>query len=479
MKTAHINRRGFLRSMVSGIGAVSLLHSATGAGKPNFIIILADNIGYGDFGCYGGTKQRTTNIDRMAKEGVRFTSFYVTSGVCTPSRASLMTGCYPRRVGLDYTESDGEVLRPDSPCGLNPEEITVAEVLKPQGYFNAIVGKWHLGDQPPFLPTRQGFDYYFGIPYSDDMVGGLMHKGGKIPYPPLPLMENERVIEAPVDRDTLTKRYTEETIDLIEQHRNQPFFIYLAHAEPGSTAVPNSSERFHGNSANGPYGDALEELDWSTGEILGELARLNLDDRTLVIWTSDNGAVQWTPPRGSNLPLRGWGYTTEEGRRVPCVARWPGKIPSGNVCDAIVTTMDVLPTFAMLAGTRPPQDRIIDGKDIWPLLSRQTTKSPYDAFYYYYGPQLQAVRSGRWKLILPLEERWTSVPGKTARSSAELYDLQNDIGSTANVAADHPGVVRRLIALAEKAREDLGDWKHPGKGQRPVGRVPNPRPQLL
>ncbi len=480
MNPTYVDRRAFLQSIGLGLGAANLLHPATTAEKPNFIIILADNLGYGDLGCFGSTKHRTPNIDRMAEEGMRFTSFYASSGVCTPSRGSLMTGCYPRRVGLHYTDPDGMVLRPISPNGLHPDEITIAEVLKARGYASAIIGKWHLGDQPPFLPTRQGFDYYLGIPYSDDQVEGHMSEGEKMLWPPLPLMENERVIEAPIDRNLLTKRYTEKAIKFMTRHRDTPFFIYLPHAMPGSTPVPFASEQFRGKSANGPYGDSVEEIDWSTGQILAALKRLGLNDNTLIIWTSDNGAPRRDPPQGSNLPLNGWGYTTAEGgQRVPCVARWPGKVPAGKVCDAIATTMDLLPTFARLAGGQAPQDRVIDGKNIWPLLAGQSNESPHEAFYYYYGPQLQAVRSGRWKVFLPLEQRWVNLRGKTGKSSLALYNLQNDIGETTNVAADHPEVVRRFTVLAEKAREELGDVNRPGKGQRPVGRISNPQPQVL
>jgi arylsulfatase A-like enzyme len=416
----------------------------------------------------------------MAREGMCFTDFYASSGVCTPSRASIMTGCYPRRVGLHETDPDGMVLRPVSPNGLHPGEVTVAEVLKSRGYSTSIVGKWHLGDQPAFLPTRQGFDYYLGIPYSDDMVGGRKMPWQQTPWPPLPLMENEQVIDAPVDRNLLTRRYTEKCIELMTRHRDRPFFMYLPHAMPGSTGAPYASERFRGKSANGPYGDAVEEMDWSTGEILAALDRLGLDDNTLVIWTSDNGAPLLDPWHGSNRPLSGWGYTTAEGgQRVPCIARWPGRIPAGGRCSALTTTMDLLPTFARLAGAGPPPGRTIDGKDIWPLLAGQSGESPHQAFYYYSGPQLQAVRSGNWKLCLTSQTQWVSPHGAKTNSPPTLYDLERDIGETTNVAERHPEVVRRLTALAEKAREDLGDVDRPGKGQRPAGRVANPAPRVL
>lgn len=476
-----LSRRVFLGSV--GLGAGSALAAALRAGpaekarrRPNFVVVLCDNLGYGDVGCFGSKKHRTPHVDRMAREGMRLTSFYATSGVCTPSRAGFMTGCYPRRVTMHVDERGGAVLRPVSRKGLHPDEVTIAEVLKAQGYATACVGKWHLGDQPAFLPTRQGFDLYLGIPYSDDMAE-RKDRG----WPPLPLMRNERVIEAPVDRNTLTRRYTEEAVRFIEVNREKPFFLYLPHAMPGSTQAPFASRRFRGKSANGPYGDSVEEIDWSTGEILAALKRLGLDKNTLVVWTSDNGAPRRRPPQGSNAPLRGWGYTTAEGgMRVPCVARWPGRIPADRSCDEICTMMDLLPTFARLADAAAPTDRIIDGKDIWPLLSGQPgAGSPYEAFLYYYMAQLQAVRSGCWKLYLPLDRKQVSLGGKTVSSAAELYDLDADIGETTNLADKHPGVVRRLMALAEGARNDLGDLGRPGKGQRAAAFVKDPVPQTL
>jgi arylsulfatase A len=444
--------------------------------RPNFIIILCDNLGYGDIGCFGSQLHRTRNIDRMADGGMRFTDFYSTSGVCTPSRASLMTGCYPRRINMHVSEDGRPVLSPVAAKGLNPEEITIAEVLRAQGYATACVGKWHLGDQLPFLPTRQGFDYYLGIPYSDDMT-----ERPEQGWPPLPLMENEKVIEAPVDRNLLTRRYTDKTIEFIKEHKDRPFFVYLPHAMPGSTLSPFAGERFRGKSANGPWGDAVEELDWSTGEILRVLKELGLDERTLVVWTSDNGAPRRDPPQGLNLPLSGWGYTSAEGgQRVPCIMRWPGRIPRGSTCRQLCTMMDLLPTFARLAGSEPPQDRIIDGHDIWPLASGEPgAQSPYEAFYYYYMGQLQAVRSGKWKLQLPLEAKLQNFRGRTKACPAELYDLNDDVGESRNLAKKYPDVVTRLLALADKACADLGDHGRAGENQRPAGVVGSPRPQIL
>ncbi|MCA9120542.1 MAG: sulfatase [Planctomycetaceae bacterium] len=444
--------------------------------KPNIVFLFCDNLGYGDAGCFGSTKHRTPHIDRMAAEGMRLTSFYSASGVCTPSRAALMTGCYPRRVGLHKTDPDGVVLRPVSPNGLAPNEITIAEVLKAQGYATTCIGKWHLGDQPELLPTRQGFDSFFGIPYSDDMTP---REGQN--WPELPLMRDEVVIEAPVDRDLLTKRYTEAAVAFIEQNQQRPFFLYLPHAMPGSTRSPYSSEAFRGTSANGPYGDSVEEIDWSTGEILNAIKKLGLDENTLVIWTSDNGAPRRDPPQGSNAPLGGWGYTTMEGgMRVPAVIRWPGKVPAGTSCNELCSLMDMLPTFANLAGGNAPTDRKIDGHDIWPLLSgKANVISPYSAFYYYHMDQLQAVRDRRWKLHLSLANKSTNLRDETAASAARLYDLDADIGETTNVAAEHPEVVRRLEMLAELARQDIGDRDRRGANERPVGRVEDPKPQVL
>jgi len=448
--------------------------AAPAARPPNFIVVFCDNLGYGDIGCFGSKKNRTPNLDRMAAEGMRLTSFYATSGVCTPSRASLMTGCYPRRVNMHEGDGGRVVLFPAARKGLHPDEITIAEVLKERGYATACIGKWHLGDQPPFLPTRQGFDLYFGIPYSDDMVGD--RRPG---WPPLPLMRGEKVVEAPADRDTLTRRYTEEAIRFITEHRDAPFIVYLPQAMPGSTQGGFASERFRGRSDNGIYGDTIEELDWSQGEILAALKRLELDQSTLVIWTSDNGTLNRR--MGSNRPLSGWlGSTMEGAMRVPCIMRWPGKIPAGTTCDELCTTMDLLPTFARLAGAAPPGDRIVDGHDIWPLMSGQEgAESPYEAFFYYMMPQLQAVRSGKWKLHLPLEKKWISYGGRTKAAPARLYDVVADPGETKDLAEAHPEVVRRLRGLAERARADLGDVGRPGENQRPAAFVEAARPQTL
>lgn len=467
---------------------VCALARAAGAAdppRPNFIVVFCDNLGYGDIEPFGSTLHRTPNLSRMAAEGRKFTQFYVTAGVCTPSRASLMTGCYAQRVGMHHNERDGLVLRPVSPYGLNPDEVTVAEVLKARGYATAIVGKWHLGDQPAFLPTRQGFDWFFGVPYSDDMTERQWQQDGSR-WPPLPLMENETVIEAPCDRNGLTKRYTKRAMAWIAEHKDVPFFLYLPHAMPGSTAAPFSSEAFRGKSNNGPWGDAIEELDWSIGAMLDQLRALGIAEHTLVIWTSDNGAPMNADPndfsRGSNRPLSGRGYSTAEGAfRVPTIAWQPGTIPAGTVCDELVATMDLLPTFAALAGGAPPVGRRIDGYNIAGLLHGEPgARTPYSAFYYYQEQQLQAVRSGPWKLFLPLKADARHPhfrPGEESR--ALLFNLVEDIGSEHDVAGAHPDVVARLQALAGAAREELGDTDRPGAGQRAPGKVDDPKPQLL
>jgi arylsulfatase A-like enzyme len=463
-----------LLALLAAVSPVTAAAQTRPAVTPNLILILCDNLGYGDVAPFGSTLHRTPNLDRMAREGMKLTHLYSASGVCTPSRAALMTGLYPKRVSLHMNATGGPVLHPVSPIGLNPDEVTIAEVLKPRGYATGIIGKWHLGDQPEFFPTRQGFDSYWGVPYSDDMTP----RAGS-PNPPLPLMRDETVIEAPVDRNELTRRETEEAIRFIRQHKARPFFLYLPQAMPGSTMAPFVSAAFRGKSKNGPWGDAVEELDWSLGEILGALQREGLDDRTLVIWTSDNGAPRRDPVQGSNLPLGGWGYsTTEGGMRVPGIARWPKQIPAGTTSGELVTLMDMLPTFAFLAQANRSGPGPIDGKNIWPILAGQpNARSPHQAFYYYYLDQLQAVRSGPWKLCLPLSRRRTF--GKVENVPLRLYDVAQDPAEAHDLAAAHPDVVRALEALAADARRDIGDGDQPGVGQRPAGRVANPQPVVL
>ena len=440
--------------------------TASAAEPPNVIIIFTDDQGYGDVGVYGAAKFRTPHLDRMARQGARFTSFYVAAPVCTPSRAALLTGSHPVRVGLGR-----RVLFPYSNTGLHPGEITLAELLKGQGYATAIVGKWHLGHHRKFLPTRQGFDSYFGIPYSNDM-GNHWYSRENFMSPPTPILRDERLIEQQPDQNLLTRRYTEEALRFIRGNKDRPFFLYLAHSMPHWPLA--ASTRFAGRSELGIYGDAIEEIDWSAGEIFKALEELGIDRRTLVIFSSDNGASLRPWQRrgyrpGSNGPLRAGKNTTwEGGMRVPGIMRWPGSIPEGLVQDELATAMDVLPTVARLAGARPPRDRILDGKDIWPLMSGQDgAKTPHEAFYYYRDERLQAVRSGPWKLHVYRPE-WNDSAGNR---KPLLFHLGNDIGERNDVAAGYPGVVERLQTLAERAREDLGDAATGRKGAnlRPVG----------
>jgi len=459
---------------------VSLLAAAALATQqPNVVLILCDNLGNGDIACFNPqTKHRTPNLDRMAAEGRRFTGFYSASGVCSPSRAALMTGCYPRRVGMDTCWQGSAVLRPVDKKGLHAAEDTLAELLKRAGYSTACFGKWHLGDQPEFLPTRQGFDSYLGIPYSEDMVRG------KVPgrdWPELPLLENDRVIEAPTEAEHLTKRLTEAAVQFIAAHKAKPFFIYFPVPGPGSRQVCYPSPAFKGKSANGLYGDAIEEIDWSAGEILKALKSHGVDDKTLIIWTSDNGAVRRTPQQGSNAPYLGWGYSTSEGgMRMPCIMRWPGHIPPCTECRELTTMMDLLPTLTSLSGAASP-GHPIDGRDITPLLLGDAP-SPHDetGFFYYQIRQLQAVRAGPWKLYLPLENKSALGPkAKPQPQPLALYHVRDDLAETTELSAKEPAVVKKLLTLAEEARRTLGDNDQPGTHQRPSGWVENPTPRLL
>ena len=461
--------------------------STTGPVPPNFIIIFCDNLGYGDIEPFGSTLHRTPNLNRMAENGRRFTHFYVTAGVCTPSRASIMTGCYAQRIGMHDNPRDGQVLRPVSPYGLNPSEITVAETLRDAGYITGIFGKWHLGDQPEFLPIQQGFDEFLGIPYSDDMTRKAGQRLGERlqgkHWPDLPLIKNDVVIEAPTDRNMLTKVCTENVLSFIERNYKEPFFIYFPQPMPGSTVAPFASSDFKGKSLNGPWGDSIEEIDWSTGQILNKLEQLDIDDKTLVVWLSDNGAPMAKDmsqlSRGSNRPLHGRGYTTSEGAfRTPTIMHWPGHVPRGTTCDELSTTMDLLPTFARLAGTNPATG--IDGHDIRPLiLGELGAKSPYKAFFYYYRDQLQAVRSGPWKLFVPLNSFERHPHFKRGQSRQPLlFNLVDDIACERNVAHQHAETVARLTQFAECAKADLGDRNRVGIGQRAAGKTretPTPR----
>lgn len=451
--------------------AFALLLSAVAEDRLNFIIIYCDDLGYNDIGPFGSENHRTPHLDEMAAEGRIFTDFYVTSGVCSPSRASLMTGSYPQRVGLHQNEEGRWVLFPGNSRGLNPDETTMAEVLRDAGYVTGMVGKWHLGDQPEYLPTRHGFGSYFGIPYSNDM--GHQDRPEPYAYPPLPLLRDEEVIEEEPDQAQITKRYTEESIQFIEANKDEPFFLYLPHTMPHWPQY--SSEDFAGKSANGAWGDTVEEIDWSTGQILKTLREHGLDEKTIVIFTSDNGGA--TRHGASNAPLSGAkGSTLEGGQRVCMVAWGPGHIPAGTSCGELVTTMDLLPTFAGMAGATLDSERIIDGKDIAPLLTGvKGAKTPHEAFFYYYQGQLQAVRSGPWKLRVPHKP----MRGKNPKPvPLALFHLESDISESVDVSGENSEVVAELQTHAQRIRKDLGDSgrEMEGSGRRAPGHVENAKP---
>lgn len=439
---------------------------------PNFILINCDDLGYADVSCFGSTKQKTPNIDRLAAEGLKLTSFYSTSGVCTPSRTSLMTGCYPRRLSMHTNGVGYWVLFPGNARGLNPEETTIAEIARSKGYATMCIGKWHLGDQPPFLPTKQGFDHYFGIPFSNDM--GQTREDGKVDKTKLatPLLRDETLIESEPDQTQLTKRYTDEAIKFIKANGTKPFFLYLPHSFPHWPHY--ASEQFKGKSANGVYGDCIEEIDWSTGEIRKTLADLKLENNTIVFFTSDNGGVLRSG--ASNAPLKGAKATSfEGGHRVPGILWAPGRIKPGQVTDRIVTTMDLLPTFAATIGAALPA-REIDGRNQRALFGDPAnTKSPYDdsGYLYYFEGHLQAVRAGQWKLRVAKDGPKLS---STPLDQPELYNLDQDPGESKNVAADHPDVIARLMPLIERGRRVIGDGDKDGTEQRKPGLVDDPKP---
>jgi arylsulfatase A-like enzyme len=436
-------------------------------------------MGYGDIGPFGSKLNRTPNLDRMAAEGVKLTSFYA-APVCTPSRAQMMTGCYAKRVSMP------NVIFPSCPTGLSTQEKTVAALLKARGYATMCIGKWHLGDQPEFLPTQHGFDHYLGLPYSNDMGGPVRPakgkgKVGRRPPPPLPLVQDAQVIEAPADQSKLTARYTREAVKFITANKDRPFFLYFPHT---AVHVPlHPGEAFAGKSANGAYGDWVEEVDWSVGRVLAALRDLKLERNTLVLFTSDNGPWLTQGKNGGVAgPLRGGkGSTWEGGMREPTIAWWPDKIPAGTVCDAPASEIDVLPTLVRLAGGDVPTDRVIDGRDIWPLMAGQSQQSPHEALFYFNGNQLQAVRCGPWKLAIAPQSEATakkSPPIPASLESPRLYNLDSDLGETTDVAAQHADVVKRLQGHVAKMDADLG-VKGVGPGVRPCGRVENPKPLLM
>lgn len=430
---------------------------------PNILFIMSDDHAAKAISAYGYGLNQTPNIDRIGQEGMRLNHCYVTNSICTPSRAAILTGTY-NHVNCVYTLE----------TGINNRLPNVAKHLQAGGYQTAIIGKWHLGDQPEFLPTRQGFDYYFGIPYSNDM--GHDSRPQPYKYPPLPLLRMEQVIEEEPDQRYITQRYTREAIKWIKQHREDPFFLYLPHTMPHWPQY--SSEGFAGKSKNGKWGDTVEEIDWSTGELLKALKELGIDGRTLVVFTSDNGGA--THHGASNHPLKGSkGSTYEGGQRVPLVVRWPGRIPAGTSSSKMTTMMDFLPTFARLAGGDTPKDRKIDGRDIWPLLAGKSgARTPHEAFYYYFKGDLHAVRSGPWKLRVGDRppRRQKGKPAPKQPKFPQLFHLEDDIAEAKNVVGKHPEVVGRLQKLIARARKDLGDGKQAGRNTRPAGFRQDARP---
>lgn len=481
MKVLSALPAGLCPALLILAAATSFAADATPARLPNFVIIFTDDQGYADVGCFGAKGFATPNLDRMAKEGRRFTNFHVAQPVCSASRAALLSGCYPNRIGIHGA------LGPKSKHGIHEDEVSIAELLKQRGYATGMAGKWHLGDAPQFLPTRHGFDEYLGLPYSNDMWP--YHPEAKAgTYPPLPLIEGDKAINANVtheDQCQLTTQYTERAVKFIEKNKDRPFFFYLAHSMPH---VPlHVSGKFKGKSQQGLYGDVIMEIDWSVGEVLAALRNHGLDDNTFVIFTSDNGPwLSYGNHAGSADPLReGKGTCWEGGTRVPCIMRWPGRIPADSVCKDPLMTIDIFPTIAKLIGAELPKHRI-DGLDVWPLIAGEPgARNPHTAYFFYYEQsQLQAVWDGRWKLQFPHTYRTLGgkpggrdgTPAKYQQrrlEAPELYDLDADPNETADAANKHPEIVMRLENLAEACREDLGDalTKRQGKKVRQPGKL--------
>lgn len=448
---------------------------------PNVVLIYLDDMGYGDLSLTGATGYRTPNLDKMANNGMFFSNYYSPQAVCSASRAGLLTGCYPNRIGLSGA------LGPNSKVGISEDEETIADVLKKKGYATAIYGKWHLGVQQQFLPTNHGFDEFYGIPYSNDMWP--FHPQRPETYPDLPLFENESIINsavAPDDQTQFTTDFTLRTIDFIKRHKDKPFFVYLPHPMPH---VPlYVSEKFKGKSEQGLYGDVMQEIDWGVGQIIKTLEETGLDENTLLIFTSDNGPwLNYGNHAGNTGGYReGKGTSFEGGQRVPCLMMWKGVIPEGIVCNNLASGIDILPTLAAITGAPLPKNKI-DGVNLLPLLKGDFNTSPRETFYYYYRQNsLEAVRHGRWKLVFPHPGR-TYVgfqPGNDGEPGpldgnypfkGGLYDLRRDPGERYDVSESYPEIVSALKKIANEAREDLGDdlTDEPGNNRREPGRISN------
>ncbi len=476
----------FLRTTVIFLLAVSAAFSADTAvdqRKPNFVIILADDLGYGDLGCYGHPSIRTPNLDRMAAEGVRFTDFYVAAEVCTPSRAALLTGRYPIRSGMAHSQF--RVLRRESMGHLPDDEITIASLLKKQGYATGAVGKWHLGNwmnNPAGHPMKHGFDSYFGLPHSNDMnsvPGKPKGEDNSLDPDPkwwqAPLFEGEKLIEQPTDQTQLTRRYAEQSVKFIRGHKSEPFFLYFASTFPHTPLF--ASEKFRNKTPRGRYGDVVEELDWAVGQILDTLRREGLDKNTFVFFTSDNGPwlIRGLAGGSAGLLRDGKGSTWEGGMREPGIAWWPGKIPAGKVCHEVATTMDLLPTIAHFAGTEAPTDREMDGVDIAPLLTnpdgtgsgagsvtmgRTMMLVPQrEVFCYYRGTELFAARLGPWKAHFITQAAY-GAPKPEPHDPPLLFNLDADPGESFECGADHPDVIAKFKAAVEKHKATLKPVKN-------------------
>jgi arylsulfatase A-like enzyme len=457
---------------------------------PNIILILMDDMGYGDIGRTGANQYVTPNLDRLANQGMQFTWYYSPQAVSSASRAGLLTGCYPNRIGISGA------LMPWSKVGISSEETTIAELLKTKGYYTSIIGKWHLGHLRQFLPLQHGFDEYYGIPYSNDMwpvdfdgvpINLKDTLSIKMKYPILPLIEgNDKVgeVRTLADQDKLTTEYTERAVRFINQHKNEKFFLYLPHS---MVHIPlGVSEKFRGKSKQGMFGDVMMEIDWSVGEIMKALAQNDLDKNTLVIFTSDNGPwLNFGNHAGNAGGLReGKGTSWEGGQRVPCIMRWPGVIPEGEICNKLASSIDILPTLAAVTGASLPTKKI-DGISLLPILLGDKESAPRHEFLYYYQQNsLEGVQKDYWKLVLPhkgisyvgVEPGKDGWPGKTISvtiTEPELYDLRRDPGERYNVSLTYPEIVKELQVVAEEARVDMGDdiTKIQGNNNRKPGTV--------
>ena len=445
---------------------------------PNVVIIFTDDQGYADVGVFGAKGFKTPNLDQMAAKGVKFTHYYAAQAVCSASRAALLTGCYPNRIGIH------NALGPDDTHGINDSETTLAEMLKAKGYQTAIYGKWHLGHHQKFLPTRHGFDEWFGIPYSNDMWPYHPQQGPIFNFPDLPLYENGTVIDTLTEQSQLTTQITERSVDFINRNKDNPFFLYVPHPQPHVPLFV--SEKFKGKSEKGLYGDVIMELDWSVGQILGALKANGVEENTLVIFTSDNGPwLSYGNHAGSALPLReGKGTAWEGGQREPFIIQYPDSLPAGKVIDEPLMAIDLLPTIAEVTGASLPTT-IIDGKSAWSLWKGESDRSPQKAYFFYYRVnELFGVRYGKWKLYFPHRYRTMEgqEPGKDGEpgnytyvhlEEIELYDLDKDPSESNNIAEAHPDIVQEIKLLANTIRSKLGDslLELEGKETREPGRI--------